>query len=94
VGDISVVDPDINQERMYAALPITGYRDLNQTEINAMNNLKRYEAWIKDQFTAYCEVLKAPVGTPQHDALMAARQHFKEAFMWMNRAVARPTNEW
>lgn len=79
-------------EPIYSQIPVKGYRELTQTEIDAMNNLKRSEEWIAKQWEEYA--LLVGEGEMQQEMLRVAKTHFKIAFMCMNRAVARPTNEW
>ena len=64
---------------------ITGYRDLSQDEINAMNGVKHLEA----QFNGLVEYLKALPGVDQRQVALAAT-HGEDAFMHAVRAVARP----
>jgi len=84
------------RETMYAPVPVRGYRPLSQTEIDAINNIKRYEEWLGKFWNEYYTLItknysEGPFSQP---AMVHARQHFKEGFMWMTRAIARPENEW
>lgn len=64
---------------------ISGYRDLSQDEINAMNGAKHLEA----QFNGLIDYLKQLPGVDQRQVALAAT-HGEDAFMHAVRAVARP----
>ncbi|AOR76558.1 DUF7681 family protein [Novosphingobium resinovorum] len=64
---------------------ITGYRDLSQTEIDAMNAAKELEA----RFNGMIDHLKAIPGVDQRQVALAAT-HGEDAFMHAVRAVAQP----
>lgn len=65
---------------------IKGYRDLNQAEISAMNELKALAEECR-------KGLEAVAVIDGHDgrALAIARTEMQTAFMWAVRAIARPT---
>lgn len=64
---------------------ITGYRDLSQDEINAMNGVKHLEA----QFNGMVDYLKTLAGVDQRQVALAAT-HGEDAFMHAVRAIAQP----
>jgi len=64
---------------------ITGYRDLSQEEINAMNGVKHLEA----QFNGLIDYLKSVPGVDQRQIALAAT-HGEDAFMHAVKAVAKP----
>lgn len=64
---------------------ITGYRDLSQAEIDAMNGVKGLEA----QFNGLVDHLKTLPGVDQRQVALAAT-HGEDAFMHAVRAVAQP----
>ena len=64
---------------------ISGYRDLSQDEINAMNAIKHQEA----QFNGMIDFLKALPGVDQRQVAIAATQG-EDAFMRAVRAIAQP----
>jgi hypothetical protein len=64
---------------------ITGYRDLSQEEINAMNGVKHLEA----QFNGLVDFLKQLPGADQRQIALAAT-HGEDAFMHAVRSVAKP----
>ncbi len=64
---------------------ITGYRDLSQDEINAMNGVKHLEA----QFNGLVDYLKGLPGADQRQIALAAT-HGEDAFMHAVRAIAKP----
>lgn len=64
---------------------ITGYRDLSQDEINAMNGVKHLEA----QFNGLVDFLKQVPGADQRQVALAAT-HGEDAFMHAVRAIAKP----
>lgn len=89
---------------------ISGYRDLTEVEIAAMNRIKDAERLMANALLATKgEVLDAlnPVrrimlpddpNKPALDESMRqlalARTHFEEAFMHLVRAIARPDSPW
>lgn len=71
---------------------ITGYRDLSQAEIDAMNDSKA----LGEQCATHLKRLESAAAQeggydPDKRALAIARTKLQEGFMWMNRAIARPT---
>lgn len=64
---------------------ITGYRDLSQDEINAMNGVKHLEA----QFNGLVDFLKTLPGADPRQVALAAT-HGEDAFMHAVRAIAKP----
>jgi hypothetical protein len=64
---------------------ISGYRDLSQEEINAMNGVKHLEA----QFNGLIDYLKQLPGADQRQVDIAATQG-EDAFMRAVRAIAKP----
>jgi len=64
---------------------ISGYRDLSQSEIDAMNSIKALE---KDTAQLWQQVREVQ-GVDQR-ALALAKTELQTAFMWFVRAVARP----
>ncbi len=64
---------------------ITGYRDLTQGEIDAMNGIKHLEA----QFNGMIDFLKELPGLDGRQIALAAT-HGEDAFMHAVRAVAQP----
>lgn len=71
-----------NQHRM-----ITGYGEMDQGQVDAMNLVKAAEA-------AYAEVwahVKALPGVDQR-AVATARTHVETGTMWLGRAIARPAS--
>lgn len=66
---------------------IKGYRDLTQSEIDAMNSIKALEADTAELF----KQVQAIPGVDQR-ALAIARTELQTAFMWFVRGVARPAD--
>ena len=66
---------------------ISGYRDLTQSEIDAMNSIEALEADAAELF----KQVKAIDDVDQR-ALALARTELQTAFMWFVRAVARPAD--
>lgn len=64
---------------------ITGYRDLSQAEIDAMNGVKDLEA----QWNGLVDLLRSLDGVDQRQVSIAATVG-EEAFMRAVRAVAQP----
>lgn len=64
---------------------ISGYRDLSQAEIDAMNSVKALEA----KFNSMIDHLKAIPGIDQRNVALAAT-HGEDAFMRAVRAIAQP----
>ena len=64
---------------------ITGYRDLSQDEINAMNATKHLEA----QFNGLIDYLKTVPGADPRPIALAAT-HGEDSFMHAVRAIAKP----
>lgn len=67
---------------------ISGYRDLSQDEINAMNGVKHQEK----QFNGLIDYLKGLPGIDQRQVALAAT-HGEEAFMHAVRAIAQPERQ-
>lgn len=65
---------------------ISGYRELNESEIAAMNDLKATAEDCRQRLEAVAAIYG-------HDAraLAIARTEMQTAFMWAIRAIARPT---
>jgi len=80
-----------NQHRL-----ITGYRELDQEEIDLMNEIKVKVAELKpllDKVEAKTHSLKGEVDLTEAEPwrwLAIARTHFQEGAMALTRAVARP----
>ena len=68
---------------------IKGYRDLSQSEIDAMNSVKALEADI----AALCMQLGELPGVDERD-LALARTHFEDACIRAVRAVAGQVSPW
>lgn len=68
---------------------IKGYRDLSQSEVDAMNSVKALEADI----AALVKQLKELPGVDSRD-LALARTHFEDGCIRAVRAVARPVSPW
>ena len=68
---------------------ITGYRDLTQSEIDAMNSVKALESDI----AALVRQIGELPGVDRRD-LAIARTHFEDACIRTVRAVARPVTPW
>ena len=68
---------------------ISGYRDLSEDEIAAMNGLKKAERDILDT------LLNAENHIPgvNKRSLAIARTELQTGFMWAIRAIARPNGE-
>lgn len=68
---------------------ITGYRELNEYEIAAMNDVKRLAV----QVGTLCDSLKAGVSPEQFDQrwLAIAVTDLQKGFMALTRAIAKPT---
>lgn len=66
---------------------ITGYRDLSQAEIDAMNEIKALEAQAG-------ELMKRVRGIDGVDSrhLALARTNLQQGFMWFVRGVAKPAD--
>lgn len=67
---------------------ISGYRDLSQEEINAMNGVKHLEK----QFNGLVDFLKQLPGADQRQVALAAT-HGEDAFMHAVRAIAKPERQ-
>lgn len=72
---------------------ITGYRDLNQAEIDAMNEIKALGQQVGDLLHRF----DGPVGTAENGRfhpdgrwLAIARTTLQTGFMQLTRAVAKP----
>ncbi len=63
---------------------ISGYRDLSEDEITAINQLKELEELLT---VALDNLLHAP--DPRHLAI--AKTHFETGFMYAIKAIAKPT---
>lgn len=68
---------------------IKGYRDLSQSEVDAMNSVKALEGDI----AALVKQLSNLPGVNLRD-LALARTHFEDACIRTVRAVARPVSPW
>lgn len=66
---------------------ITGYRDLTQAEIDAMNRIKKLEA---EAGKLYQDIGHIP--GVDHRALALARTELQTGFMWFVRSVAQPAD--
>lgn len=66
---------------------ITGYRDLSQVEIDAMNEIKALEAQAG-------ELMKRVQNIEGVDSrhLALARTNLQQGFMWFVRSVAKPAD--
>lgn len=67
--------------------PITGYRDLNRAEVNAVNLVKAAE---RDLAKIWGKIEREAAADPRWTAI--ARQHFEQGFMALNRAIMKPAN--
>ena len=65
---------------------ITGYRDLSQEEIDAMNEGKA----LATQVGAWIEKLQAQEGLDQR-AVALGKTNLQQGFMWAIRGIAQPT---
>ena len=65
---------------------ISGYRDLTQGEIDAMNGIKALEA----QFNGMIDFLKSHGGGVDQRQVSLAATHGEDAFMHAVRAIAQP----
>lgn len=65
---------------------ITGYRDLSQEEIDAMNEGKALAA----QVGAWIDKLVATDGL-DHRAVALGKTNLQQGFMWAIRGIAQPT---
>jgi len=66
---------------------ITGYRDLSQEEIDAMNEGKALAA----QVGAWIEKLQAQGGNLDQRAVALGKTNLQQGFMWAIRGIAQPT---
>lgn len=66
---------------------ITGYRDLSQTEIDAMNEGKALAA----QVGAWLDKLAAQGVTLDQRAVALGKTNLQQGFMWAIRGIAQPT---
>lgn len=66
---------------------ITGYRELNQDEINLMNEIKEKGKYLQ----ALVEKIVLTAGTDPRWASIG-RTHLQEGLMALTRAVAKPTS--
>lgn len=71
---------------------ITGYRDLTQAEIDAMNKIKAAEANIAALHAEIVAILPERSEATRQAAL--ARTEFEHAFMRLARSVAQPVTPW
>ncbi len=68
---------------------ITGYRDLSQEEINAMNHIKAHAESCRDLIAQLREM---PGGVEADRRWLAIGEtHLQQGFMALTRAVAKPT---
>lgn len=65
---------------------ITGYRDLSQAEVDAINEGKK----LAEQVGAWIERLQATPGLDAR-AIAIARTELQTGFMWAIRGIAQPT---
>ena len=68
---------------------ISGYRELNETEISLMNELKHIENQVGNIF----ESVRVLGDDADQRALAIARTHLQTGFMWAVRAIAQPESE-
>ena len=66
---------------------ITGYRDLSQSEIDAMNTIKSLE---KDAGDLFKQIGKIE-GVDQR-LLALAKTNLQQGFMWFVRSIAKPAD--
>ncbi len=66
---------------------ITGYRDLSQAEIDAMNEGKALAA----QCGAWLEKLQAQGATLDQRAVALGKTNLQQGFMWAIRGIAQPS---
>jgi hypothetical protein len=71
---------------------ITGYRDLTQAEIDAMNKIKAAEANIAALHAEIVAIL--PERSEATRQASIARTEFEHAFMRLARSVAQPVTPW
>ena len=64
---------------------ISGYRDLSQAEIDAMNEIKAYEKTVGELWRKVGELPNV-----DHRDLALAKTYLEDGFMRFVRAVARP----
>lgn len=70
---------------------ITGYRELDESEVALMNRIKAKEAEAAELVSLVRTT--AAQGEPQRQVAIAVTA-FEEAFMRLVRAVARPASPW
>lgn len=75
-----------NQHKM-----IPGFRDLNESEIVAIQTIKHRERDIATFFNEFLD--SAPVEL-DHREMALAKTHFEDAFIHFVKAVARPDSPW
>jgi hypothetical protein len=66
---------------------IKGYRDLSQTEIDAMNKGKE----LAEQVGTWIEELQAQGISLDQRAVSLGRTNLQQGFMWAIRGIAQPT---
>ena len=66
---------------------ITGYRDLTQSEIDAMNSIKALE---KDAGELFKQAAQIEGVDPRSLAL--AKTNLQQGFMWFVRSIAKPAD--
>jgi hypothetical protein len=71
---------------------ITGYRDLTQAEVDAMNKIKAMEAAVAALHAEVVAILPERSEATRQAAV--ARTEFEHAFMRLVRSVAQPTTPW
>lgn len=75
---------------------IKGYRELNQTEIDLMNEIKSKGADLSeliDKLSANQAAITAEYGTPDSEAyrwIAIGKTHLQQGLMALTRAVAKP----
>lgn len=74
-------------EREYVPPPVTGYRTLMQSEVDAMNECKAAERSVR----ALIAKVRSIPGADQRNCALA-ETYAEDAFMRLVRAIARPTS--
>jgi hypothetical protein len=68
---------------------ISGYRELSQEEINAMNNCKVVEMEVAN----LTKLIRSLPDTDQRAAALAVT-NFQQGFMWLVRSIAKPADQY
>lgn len=71
---------------------ITGYRDLSEVEIAAMNKVKAMEAQVAELHALIVNML--PPRSEATRQASIARTEFEHAFMRLARSIAQPATPW